>query len=167
MIATMKTMNKYVDLQSSSLTVSARTMTQIFIQMNAHHAWLIILILSYPHFNFPSYAQKLWFLMESKRRILLPWQQKHFFSPSKIVCQTRGKKIMLTTFAEKINCIYKFLQLYQVLFIYLSVLTCKNDLQPAYQLKHRLLLSALSRLSDMQNTSFKSTSEQESKFTVV
>ena len=39
MSATVKTMNKYVDLESSSLTVSTRTMTQIFIQMNAYHAW--------------------------------------------------------------------------------------------------------------------------------
>lgn len=31
MSAAVKTMNKYVDLESSNLTVSARTVTQIFI----------------------------------------------------------------------------------------------------------------------------------------
>ena len=39
MSATETTMNEHVDLESSSLTVSTRTMTQIFVQMNAYHAW--------------------------------------------------------------------------------------------------------------------------------
>lgn len=67
--------------------------------------------------------------MESKRRILLPWQQKHF-SPSKIVCQRSVEKKMLTAFAEKIKFKYKFLQFYQGLFVgFFSVLMYKGLLQ--------------------------------------
>lgn len=57
---------------------------------------------------------------------------KTFFFSLKNSMSDQRKKIMLTTFVEKINYIYNFLQLYQVLFIYLSILMCKDDLQQAY-----------------------------------
>lgn len=52
-----------------------------------------------------------------------------FFSLKNSMSETSGKKIMLTALAEKIKFKYKFLQFYQVLFIYVCILICKDALQ--------------------------------------
>lgn len=108
MSATVKTMNEYVDLESSSLTMSTRTMTQIFIQMNAYHAWPYHFEL--PTFQFSQLCSETMVCDGKQEKDIVAMVAKHFFSLSKIVCQRPvGEKTMLTAVAEKIKFKYKFL----------------------------------------------------------
>lgn len=146
-------MSKYVDLEVPGSPCKQEQWHKYSFR------WMLtmlgLIISSSPHFNFPSYAQKLWLVMESKRRILLPWQQKHF-SPSKIVCQRSVGKKMLTALAEKIKFKYKFLLFYQGLFVFFSVFLCFNVQRfVKTDLLAKIFFLAFSGLPNMQNPAFK------------
>lgn len=115
-----------------------------------------LIIPSYPHFNFLVILRNYGLRWKAKGYCCHGSKNIFFLSLKNSISETSGKKIILTALAEKIKFKYEFLQFYQLLFMYCSILTCKDALQWTYPLKYRLLFfSSLCRLSDIQNISFK------------